>query len=73
MFHIGVFFHGQALQNRQRKRGRLAGAGLRATHQVAPFKNNGNRLRLNRRGRVVTLLMKRTKNRLGEPKVSEVH
>ena len=50
------FFGHQALQQRQCEAGRLAGAGLCAAHQVAALQNNGNGLRLNRRGFGVTAL-----------------
>ena len=46
----------QALQDRQRKTGGLAGAGLRAAHQVAALQNDGNGLRLDRRGFGITAL-----------------
>ncbi len=42
------------LQDRQRKARGLAGAGLGAAHDVLAGENDGNRLRLNGRGRRVT-------------------
>ena len=44
----------QALQYRQREAGGFTGAGLRATHQVAAFEHQRNRLGLNGGWRVVT-------------------
>ena len=40
----------QALQDRQREAGGLAGAGLCAGEDVAPFEHDGNGLLLDRRG-----------------------
>ena len=40
----------QALQDRQREAGGLAGAGLRRRQQVAPGEHDGDGLRLDRRG-----------------------
>jgi hypothetical protein len=45
---------GEALQDRQRECGGLAGAGLRAGHEIAPAKHQRDRLLLHRRGLVVT-------------------
>ncbi len=44
---------GQLLQDRQRETGGLAGAGLGAAHDVVAGENDGNGLRLDRRGRGV--------------------
>ena len=46
----GVRVRGQLLQDRQRESGGLARPGLRSPHQVAPLEDQGNRLRLDRRG-----------------------
>lgn len=54
-FTRGVIHH-QALQQRQGETGGLAGAGLRAAHQVAAFEHDGNGLRLDRRGFGITAL-----------------
>ena len=45
-----------ALQERQGKSSCFTGSGLGATHQILAGKNNGNRLRLNRRWDGVALL-----------------
>ena len=42
------------MQYRQRKPGRFAGAGLGAAHDILAGKNQGDRLRLDRRRRGVT-------------------
>ncbi|MCW0435410.1 hypothetical protein NB723_000374 [Xanthomonas sacchari] len=49
----------QVLQQRQAERGGLAGAGLRAGHQVMAFQGDGNGLRLDRGGGFVALLGQR--------------
>jgi hypothetical protein len=46
----------QALQQRQREAGGLAGAGLRGAQQIASRKDDRNGLRLDRGGFCVTLL-----------------
>jgi len=43
----------QGLQDGQREAGGLAGAGLGTAHQVAALQQQGNRLRLDRRGGVI--------------------
>jgi len=47
---------GEALQQRQREAGGLAGAGLRAGENVAAFQNEGNALRLDGRGDGIALI-----------------
>jgi hypothetical protein len=47
----------QALQDRQRETGGLAGAGLSAGEDVAPFEHDGNGLLLNRRGFAIALFI----------------
>ena len=44
------------MEDRQREAGGLAGAGLRATEQVAAFQQQWDRLRLDRRWRVIVEL-----------------
>ena len=51
----GVAAGRQAMQDRQREAGGLAGAGLGAGQQVAACQYGGNRLRLDRGGRGVTV------------------
>ena len=63
----------QALQHRQREAGGLAGAGLRAAHQVAALQDDGNGLRLDRRRGVVALLANGAQERLGQAEVGELH
>src|SRR6266851_3085755 len=57
------------LQDRQRKGGGLAGAGLGDAQQVAAGEEIGDRLRLDRRRHRVALLFERTPNRLDESQV----
>ena len=53
----------EPLQQRQREAGRLAGAGLRAGHDVAPFEHDGNDATLDRRGLRVALFRNATQQR----------
>src|SRR5687768_16275873 len=66
-------FLAQPVQNRQRERGRLARARLGGPEQVAAVKDMWDRLRLDGRGRVITLLVERTEEGLGEPQGIELH
>ena len=43
----------ESIDDRERERGGLAGSRLRETHHVAPLEHERNRLRLNRRRRLV--------------------
>jgi len=61
------------MQDRQRERSGLARAGLRASQDVAPVENDRDRLRLDRSWGCISLLRERTEDRLGEPKVCEIH
>src|SRR6516165_7872007 len=54
------------MQDRQRERRGLAGAGLRNPDHIAARQNGGNGLRLNRRRRGVFLFGERARNRFGE-------
>ena len=56
----------QPVQRGQRERGRLAGAGLGAAHQVAPGEHGRNGLELDRRGRVVALVAHGAEQRIGQ-------
>ena len=47
---------GETLQDRQHKAGRLTGAGLRTRENIAAREYRGDRLKLNGRRRVVTLI-----------------
>ena len=62
---------GEALQDRQRERGGLAGAGLGDAEQVAAREHEGNRLRLDRRGRLVVLGGQRLQKGSGEAEVGK--
>jgi hypothetical protein len=59
----------QALQQRQRKSGGLAGAGLGCAHHVLPGQHHGNGLRLNRRHGLVAHLGYGALERIGQRKV----
>jgi hypothetical protein len=61
----------EALQDRQRERRRLAGAGARAAEQVAPLEQERNRLRLDRRRVRVALLADGALQRLDQREVGE--
>ena len=61
----------EALQHRQRKARRLAGAGLGARQEIAAFENEGNRLLLDRGRRLVTLLVDRAQQFGREAKLVE--
>ena len=65
----GGFFCGKALQDRQRKGGGLAGAGLGDAQEVTAGKKLRDRLRLDRRWHGVAFLDERTPNRLDERQV----
>ena len=54
--HAGVLVRQHLVQQRQRERRRLAGAGLRRAHDVAPGEDDRDRLRLDRRHRRVALV-----------------
>ena len=53
----------EPLQHRQREAGRLAGAGLRTGHDVAPFEHDGNDAFLNGGGLGVALFRNGTQQR----------
>ena len=57
---------GEALQDRQRERGRLAGAGLGAADEVAAFQQGRDRLRLDGRRLGVGLFDQRAQQRRGQ-------
>jgi hypothetical protein len=59
----------QMMQDRQRERRGLAGAGLRNPDHVAARQNGGNGLRLNRRGRGVFLFRERARDRFGKAEI----
>ena len=59
----------QQLDDRQRKAGGLAGAGLRRAHHVAPLQHHRNRLGLDWRRVLVTLLCKRAQDIGGQAKI----
>src|SRR4051812_10653676 len=61
------------LQNRQRKRCGLAGAGLRAAEHILSFQHMRNGLRLNRSRDVVTFRGNGAENRLDEPQINKLH
>ena len=61
----------EQLQKRQREPRGLAGAGLRAAHDVAAGEHMRNRLHLDRRGRRVTLLLDGSEQLRAQAQVSE--
>ena len=61
----------ELLQDRQRERGGLAGAGLRLADEIASRQQRGNRARLNRRRRLVAELRERIEERSGKAEGSE--
>ena len=61
----------QGVQQRQRERGGLAGAGLGDAEQIPPGKRRRNRLRLDRRGRLVALRSDRLQEKRVELKRGE--
>ena len=63
----------QPLQQRQRERGGLAGAGLRAAEQVVPGQRQRNRLQLDRRGRGVAVFGERAQQRGRQPECFKRH
>ena len=63
----------QALQHRQHEAGGLAGAGLRAAHDVAAGEHGGDGLRLDRGGRGVARFVHGTQQRLGKAEGVEGH
>jgi hypothetical protein len=65
--------HGQALQQRQRKAGRLAGAGLGGGHQVAAGQNRRYRLRLHRRGLAVLQRFERAQQGIDQAEGRKAH
>ena len=70
--HLGRFVgHVDALDHRNRKRGRLAGARLRLAEDVAAFEQERNRAGLNWRGGDVTRLGDRRLHRVAEVHVGE--
>jgi hypothetical protein len=64
---------GEPVQDRQREGGRLAGAGLGAAQDVAPFEYVGDRLRLDGRGGGITFGRNGPNERLSEPEVCKLH
>jgi len=63
---------GEALQDGQRERGGLAGAGLRDADEVAALEQERDRLGLDRRGDGVIFLGERAMKRLDEREVGEL-
>ena len=63
-----IFVFEQTLQQRQRKRRRLASARLRRAHHILPSQHHWYRLRLNRRSLRVPHVSHRTLQRLGQRK-----
>ncbi len=61
----------QPLQDRQREGGGLAGAGLRARHEVAPREHHRDRLLLDRRGLFVAELGDRARERRDQAELIE--
>jgi hypothetical protein len=59
----------QPMQDRQRERRGLSGAGLRDPDHVAARQHKRNGLDLDRRGRDVVLLGERARDRFGEPEI----
>ena len=68
----GALAH-EALEDRQREAGRLAGAGLGGGHHVAAGERRGNRLGLDRRCGVVALFLEGTKQRGRQAEIMERH
>jgi hypothetical protein len=60
---VGSGGRGQPLQQWQREAGRLAGAGLCAGHDVAPFEHDGNDAALDRCGLRIALFLNGTQQR----------
>src|SRR5260221_8750194 len=65
----GAGLRREALQDRQREGGGLAGAGLRARHQVAPGEDQRDRLLLHRRRLLVAEVGHRSAERLDQAKL----
>ena len=63
-----TFGAGKPLQHRQHEAGRLAGAGLRASEQVAACEHGRNGLHLDGGGRGVALIGDRAQQRSGQAK-----
>ena len=63
----------QALDDRQRERGRLAGARLGPAEEVAPFEEVRDRLRLDRRRDLVPFIGHRAEKLLLEAELGECH
>jgi hypothetical protein len=61
----------ETLQHRQREAGGLAGAGLRRGEQVASREDDGDRLRLDRRGLGIALLGDGAKQLRRKPEILE--
>ena len=61
----------QAVQNRQREGGGLAGTRLGNAEQIPAFDQKGNRLRLNRRRLEIVFGLERKPQRLRQPKAVE--
>ena len=61
----------KVLQDRQRERGGLAGAGLRDAEKIAPRQQRRNGLRLDRRRRAIILCRKGAAQGLGKAEVGE--
>ena len=59
------------MQRGQRERGRLAGAGLGAAHQVAAGEHRRNGLQLDRRRRLVALGANGAEQRIGEAQIDQ--
>ena len=59
-------------QHRQRERRRLAGAGLRDAAQIAAVEKRRYRLKLDRRGGIISFGGKRGEDRLGEAKIGKM-
>jgi hypothetical protein len=76
--HAGLFRAGglagrQAVQDRQRERRCLAGAGLRQTDDVAAFQHRRDRLHLDGRRRGQVQLVKRVEKGLGQAELRKQH
>jgi hypothetical protein len=61
----------EPLQDGQRERGRLAGAGLGEPHDVPPIEQRRNRTLLDGRGRLVAEIAEGVDDRRDQPEVGE--
>ncbi len=67
----GLLGHVEVGEDRQRERGRLAGAGLRDAEDVAAGEEGGDRGRLDRGGRLVAHVLECLEHLVGETEVAE--